>query len=670
MDFSKFGRAVAEQFQKMQEHGLFVVNTSPDELWELYLASFPAGTNPIYRKRAEHDCSCCRGFVKKAGLVVSIIDGKRQSIWDIDGTGVESGYLTVASALSAKVKAAEIDNIFLTAEKTFGVAKTFENLVNDVKAWGHFCVQIPSRYTVKPDAIGPRLSDTRATHDVLARGLEIAQSAVETVQDLISQNSLYRGEENKFAVDSFANLQKEYRKVGEGDRDDFVWSQVSTAPQSVARIRNTAIGTLLVDLSEGKEIETAVGAFERMVAPANYKRPTALVSKAQIERAKQTIQELGLTSALQRRFAVLRDITVNNILFADRDAKKALAGDVFDDLASTVPTQNKNFDKVEEIGIEKFLADVLPKAGSLEIFMENKHSPNLVSLIAPEDPTAGELFKWGNRFSWSYSGEMADAIKERVKAAGGSVVGDLCCRLAWEYKDDLDFHCVEPDGYRICFQNRRQKSGNGGILDLDANGLDGLRDDPAENIYYANKKDMQAGVYALKVHNYTRRSDGRGFVVEIEFDGQTHRIEYDKVLKSGEMIDVAKVRLKNGAFEIVESLPSTQTSKEVWGLVTQTFHRANVVMMSPNHWDGRGVGNKHYFFMIDGCKNNGTARGFFNEFLKGDLDQHRKVLEMVGGKMKVSGDEQLSGLGFSSTVKNTLVCRVKGSFTRTLKIVF
>jgi dTDP-4-dehydrorhamnose 3,5-epimerase-like enzyme len=92
--------------------------------------------------------------------------------------------------------------------------------------------------------------------------------------------------------------------------------------------------------------------------------------------------------------------------------------------------------------------------------------------------------------------------------------------------------------------------------------------------------------------------------------------------------------------------------------------------MSPNHWDGQPVGNKHYFFMIDGCQNNGTARGFFNEFLKEELNQHRKVLEMVGSKMKISGDEQLSGLGFSSTAKNTLVCRVKGSFTRTLKIVF
>ena len=670
MDFSNFKRAVAQQFKQMQEHELFVANV--DDLWNTYLSSFPEGTNPIYRKRTEHDCSGCRSFVKRAGKVVAIIGGKLATIWDVYGVdGVDPAYKVVAGALAAKVRAAVIDNGFLTSENTAGADKTFENLVNDVKAWEHFFIKFPTKYVAKKADIGTKLSEKRATHDVMVRSLaEITPDAVEIVQDLISQNSLYRGEENRFAIDTFAKLQREYRKVSASAADIFVWSRIDTVPTSVSRIRNTAIGTLLVDLSEGKDIEAAVRAFETVVAPANYKRPTAPVTKAQVEKAKQTIQELGLTSALRRRFAVLKDITVNNIIFADRNAKKTISsGDVFDDLAASA-TSIKTFDKVEEIGIEKFLTDVLPKTTSLEVFVENRHVPNLVSLIAPEDPTAGRLFKWDNHFSWSYNGEMADAIKERVKAAGGSVVGDLCCRLAWEYTDDLDFHCREPDGYEINFTNRRQKSYNGGVLDLDANGTDGQRKDPAENIYYASKRSMKEGVYALWVHNYSRRSDGKGFVVEIEADGQTRRIEYDKVLRTKEIVHVAKIQFKGGEFTLLESLPSVQTSKEVWGLKTQTFQRANVVMLSPNHWDGHGIGNKHYLFMVDGCQNDRTARGFFNEFLKEDLNQHRKVLEMVGGKMKVEGAEALSGLGFSSTARNTLVCRVKGSFTRTLKVVF
>ncbi len=210
------------------------------------------------------------------------------------------------------------------------------------------------------------------------------------------------------------------------------------------------------------------------------------------------------------------------------------------------------------------------------------------------------------------------------------------------------------------------------MLDLDANGGDGMRSDPAENIYYASKARMAEGVYTLSVNNYARRSTGRGFVVEIEFDGQTYRIEHDKVLSSGATSIVAKIQYsRKTGFEIVQSLPSSQTSKVVWGLQTQSFHPVNVLMMSPNHWDDKVVGNKHYFFMVDGAKNDGSARGFFNEFLRNDLDQHRKVLEIVGGKMKVEeSEQQLSGLGFSSTVRNSVVCKVTGSFTRMLKVMF
>jgi hypothetical protein len=94
-------------------------------------------------------------------------------------------------------------------------------------------------------------------------------------------------------------------------------------------------------------------------------------------------------------------------------------------------------------------------------------------------------------------------------------------------------------------------------------------------------------------------------------------------------------------------------------------------MNSPNYWDGNGIGNKHYFFMIDGCVNDGSARGFYNEFLKQELDQHRKVFEVVGGKLKIENtNNQLSGLGFSTTKRDSVLCRITGKFTRLIKIVF
>ena len=668
--FNDFKVAVQKQFDLMKQHELFRAEVSKDLLWETYLSNFPEGTNPIYKERTEHDCTCCRSFIRAVGDVVAIIDGKVVSIWDAQPGGF---YQVVADALSNLVKSSEISNIFLHPESVAGVDKNFQQADSgEMLTWEHFYIKVPTDRVVKGLDIGSRLSESRSTKDVFLRSLkEISMDSIDTVLELIAQNSLYRGEEHKFAVESFLKLKKEFSKLPSSQHDIFCWSKLKSVPQSVSKIRGTVIGTLLVDLSEGKDLEPSVGSFEAKVAPSNYKRPTALITKGMIEKAQRTIEELGLTSALQRRYAVTEDITVNNILFANRESKQRM--NVFEELASAVPENMKSFDRVEEIGITEFISNVLPKVESLEILLENKHAGNMVSLIAPIEADAKGMFKWPNNFSWSYTGDVADSIKERVKKAGGKVDGALCCRLAWNNTDDLDFHMVEPNGQRIYYSNRRKLSPNGGRLDLDANGADGMRTDPAENIYYADKRRMREGGYTLQVNQYqSRNSSDVGFEVEIEFGGTTHNFVYPKAMRSGEYVEVAQIKYSHkDGFEIIKSLPSSQTSKVVWGLPTQTFHKVNVLMHSPNHWDGHGVGNKHFFFMLDQCVNEGKARGFYNEFLNEELNAHRKVFEVVGSKMKVEESEnQLSGIGFSSTQRSSVLCRVKGSFTRTLKINF
>ena len=675
MDFKNFKTAVAKQFEMMSKHELFRVDVDKDELWTLYLAAYPEGSNPIYKERTEHDCTCCKQFIRAVGDVVAIINGKMVSIWDVT-IPEEPAYQTVTNCMSLFVRAKPIKDVFFHYEKTAGTDKSFQQLIDHVDTWYHFFVNIPAKFVMKNSDIAGMINGPRADHDVLLRSLnELTDEAVITTLDLIAQNSLYRGEEHKFAVEVFNKLKKDYNKLKTvQDKDAFVWLTIKTAPASVCRIRNTAIGSLLVDLSEGKNLEAAVGSFEAKVAPTSYKRPTALITKKMIEEAKEKLAELGLTSALDRRYATINDISINNILFANREARKVINGDVFDDLVAT-KTKKANLDKVEEVSIEKFIKDILPTASSLEVMMENSHSSNLVSLIAPVDPTAGNLFKWDNKFSWSYNGEMADSIKERVKKAGGNITGDLCCRLAWNYTDDLDFHMTEPRGGHVYFGTRSYISDCGGKLDVDANGGSGMMQEPVENIFYEKISRMQEGVYVLYVNNWSRRSSGVGFEVEIDILGDVHSFNYEHVVGQGKNVQVAKLKYsKANGIEIIESLPSSKAVKTVWGISTNSFSKANVVMMSPNYWDGNtspAVGNKHYFFMLDGCVNDGTVRGFYNEFLKEELNQHRKVFEAVGSKMTVgTSAEQLSGLGFSSTQKNSLICRVKGSFTRIIKIVF
>lgn len=672
MEFKEFKLAIQNRFNQMVASGpIFEVEVNKDELWEKYLDSYPAGTNDIYRERREHDCSACRAFVKNAGAMVSIVNGEMTTIWDIEE--LDSEYGVVASNLAEYIRGREIANIFLHPERSVGTDHNRELINEEIQIWHHFHVNLPDNMHCNGLQIGSKKSEYRGQFDVLLRGLTtISIDSIETVEDLISQNSLYRGDEKKSIVATFRTVKEEFMKIPAERTDQaqyFAWNQLFNGNAWVAKIRNDVIGTLLVDLSEGVDLELAVKKFEDKVSGTNYKRPTALITPKMRDQAKSKIQELGLMTALDRRYAHLEDIGANNLLFANRDTKKRLNKDVFDEV-DVKAGSNRVLDNAEEITIEKFLNDVLPTATSVEVMLENRHRGNLVSLIAPVDVTARSMFKWNNPFSWSYAGDVADSIKERVKAAGGNVTGDVCCRLAWYNYDDLDFHMIEPSREEIYYGHHRSRSG--GELDVDMNAGGGQTRTPVENIFYKDLHRMQDGTYQLFVHQYNKReTKDVGFDVEIDILGEMHSFSYKDAVASRHRVVVAELIKKDGKMTVKSVIPSSSRSVDMWALKTSQFQPVSAIMLSPNHWDGDGIGNKHYFFMLQGCKNDETARGFYNEFLNSELEPHRKTMELVGSKARAEySEDQMSGLGFSSTQRNSLVVRVHGSFTRTLKITF
>lgn len=698
MDFSVFKVAVAAQFERMQKHALFRVDVDKNLLWETYLGAFPIGTNPIFRERTEHDCTCCKQFIRTVGDVVAIIDNKVVSIWDVPSSSMakEPAYGQVTAVLAALVRSRRVKDVFFHYESSAGTSHNFEQLDGDdrrTQRWDHFHVSIPAKFVMAKDGIATKLGTLRADHDVFQRSLdEITPAAVTAVLELIEQNVLYRGAEHKATVATFQGLQSQYGVLPLDQKANFAWS--AGIHGAVARIRNTSIGTLLVDLSEDIDLEIAVKKYEVVVAPANYKRPTALITPSMVNAAMETIRDLSLETALERRFANMSDITINNVLWADRSAKKKMKGGLEDVLMAAAVKKRPEIEdqSMIDIAVDRFLIEVLPTATGMEIFVGNSMANNFMSLTAPTAPLPSDpapLFKWPNEFAWSYNGELADSdMRKAVQARGGSVTGVFRFTHQWNYAERnaslMDLHVFMP-GSRVDTENgvhdnygnaervgwnARKHSRSGGVQDVDYVNAAPAGYVPVENITFPSLGLMPEGRYICKIHNWALRAPTQGgFKAEIEFGGQIFQYEVTRPLKNKEWITVAEVTLKAGVFEIKHHLPCGQASRSIWSVDTESFAKVDTIMLSPNFWDDNQVGNKHWFFMLAGCKNDNPTRGIYNEFLHPALDKHRKVFEILGSKtMCQPTPQQLSGLGFSSTQRNTVICRVEGASRRTYKV--
>ena len=669
MEFKPFSEKLKDNFDKMTKsvECLFEVEVDKYELWDTYLNSYPEGSNKIFRERREHDCSACKNFIRNIGSAVVIENNNIKTIWDFDSGDVI--YQQVLNRMDTYIKSKIVNNVYYSNTGKIGILVNYESTDNKVFEWHHFNITLPKKF-ITNELEGIYKSKHRDNRMTLQTSLDvITKESISVVLELIASNSLYRGNEWNTVLTQFLNLKQTYSQLPYSEVNNWLWITSFKVGAVISKIKNHSIGTLLQNISEGMDLELSVKKYEAIIAPENYKRPKPIFTKAMLEKAEKTITDLGYLDSLPRRFATVDDITIRDLLYADRTvtAKKG----VFDDLAKKLPDNTMKYNKVEELGIEDFATNILPKVNEIEVMVENRHVPNLVSLIAPSNVDSKTMFKWGNNFSWAYNGNMTDSsMKERVKAAGGNITGDLRFSIQWndieQDKNDLDAHCIEPNGFEIYYPHKTRKSPNGGVLDVD---IIQPTDKPAvENIVYENRKCMCDGVYKMFVHNYNNRGGTGGFRAEIEFDGVIHSFDYANGLRQSENIQVAEITLSNGMFSIKELIDSKLQTRDIWGITVNKFVHVSSICLSPNYW-GKQIGNKHYMFMLKGCINPDRPNGFFNEYLNNDLYEHRNVFEALGSKMKVDDcNTQLSGLGFSSTKHNDIIVRVKGSIDRVFKL--
>lgn len=182
-EFMKFKKALRNHFDDMQKESthLFEVNVDKDELWNVYLDSFPTGTNDIFRERREHDCSCCRQFIKNIGSAVIIKDNQIHTIWELNlGDTI---YQPVCDALDTFIKSHTVTDIYITKFPKIGTDYNFEEINGKSHRWDHFYLELPNKFVNKTSRSDEEIKGQfRDTRNVFKRSLdEITMKARDTI---------------------------------------------------------------------------------------------------------------------------------------------------------------------------------------------------------------------------------------------------------------------------------------------------------------------------------------------------------------------------------------------------------------------------------------------------------------------------------------------------------
>lgn len=706
MTFKEFNQKIQQQFAKMCATGkLFRVELTGQQVWDIYINGFSASQNPVFRdpQSSVHNCNTDRHFIKRYGNIVALDENNSiMTMFDIDVA--ESDFETTVPNLSAWLKEAKIVAPFfeswneinvlpyekkITKTQTqfqLGIAEQYKQYTKEevekfgvveqgkVYTFNHFHVFAPAAFIdMSIKSVDAIVGEYRDAKNVFQRGMqEIPLDTLQLVNDLILQGSLLNGDAHLFKIQQFIELKKQYELVPVAQKDNWCWKASYKLP--ISKFRNELIGTLCVELAEGVELNEACKTWNKRVDPLNYMKAKAPITTSQIKQAQKFVEEEGYLASFDRRFATIDDIDVSEILHTNAGDGAIKTASLFDAVkATSVSTRHKrsHFNDITSISIETFMKEILPTATSVEAFLENRMDGNLVALITANEKNSKPLFKWSNNYSWTYNGNLAgkSQIKEAVKSAGGKVDGVLRFSITWNESgndnSDLDNHCLEPNRNRIYFSSKVSPT-SGGHLDVDIITPNGKL--AVENITFPSIQKMQQGDYTFLVNQYSARNS-QGFKAEIEFNGEVYNYEYKKAVNGN--VEVAVVTLKNGVFSIEHKLPETASSKTLWGLESNEFHKVNLVSLSPNYWGENNVGNKHYFFMLEKCNPDVPLSSFHNEYLVGELLNHRKTLEVLSQITKLPVPKSsLSGIGFSHGVENELIVKISGSHKRILKIKF
>lgn len=362
-----------------------VFTTDADDLFEVYLESFPEG--PV---RQYHNCHACRRFLERFGGLVTIDDtGRTRSVmWNAQEapSDLEEGI----AALARAVTRADVTGVFLSPLSVWGEPRT--------GIWRHMAITDPPRpYPGGVLTAEQAMAEKREDYKTVSRALgEFKEAVLGDVVHLLRSDALYRSEKVLGQAEWLYELQKARTAARGPSRTNLVWRAIASAPAGFCHPRSSMIGTLLADITDGLPFATVAERFREKMSPVRYQRPTAAPSVGTVQQAERVFEQMGAAKSLERRFAKLEEI--QTIWLPEAAKEAARTGGLFSHLKTKEqiehPTTSLLHLPPQTLTWVKFRDTVLPSAQRIQMRAPALGAYSAMVTAVHED--APPIIQWDN----------------------------------------------------------------------------------------------------------------------------------------------------------------------------------------------------------------------------------------------------------------------------------